>query len=337
MLLPFMRELIVGPTPLHLINAPTPGSGKGLLSNITALIATGRPPRSFSWTTNSEEVRKTITSFLTANAIGVIGVDNIAGPLDSHVWAKVLTDQVWTERILGTNTVAGGGGGIPIRATWYGTGNNVPLSNETVRRVLHIRLVPDCENPEDRPEGSFQHPHLEGWVMQERGRLVHAALTLAPFAYRVREAGRLPKVPRAWGSYESYNTLMGGLMALLDMKGWRGNVDELRESSDTEMATWRALVPEWWRVHPAKEMTAAEVFAFAEQQSLLPEDLADETRSLKSRVTQFGQMLHRYSDRVIGGYRIGRRLIRGRTMYRVRVNSEATAGVAAAESAPLPF
>ena len=40
-LLPFVRRMIEGPTPLHLIEAPSVGSGKGLLANVVAIIATG--------------------------------------------------------------------------------------------------------------------------------------------------------------------------------------------------------------------------------------------------------------------------------------------------------
>ena len=33
-ILRFVRLLIEGPTPLHLIESPTPGSGKGLLADV---------------------------------------------------------------------------------------------------------------------------------------------------------------------------------------------------------------------------------------------------------------------------------------------------------------
>jgi hypothetical protein len=63
-LLPFVRELIQGPTPLHLFTAPTPGSGKGLLVDLTSLIATGRPSLPVSAPRDDEEMRKRITAQL---------------------------------------------------------------------------------------------------------------------------------------------------------------------------------------------------------------------------------------------------------------------------------
>ncbi len=43
LLLPFVRQMIQGPTPLHLIHAPTRGTGKGLLADVAALVTLGVP------------------------------------------------------------------------------------------------------------------------------------------------------------------------------------------------------------------------------------------------------------------------------------------------------
>ena len=51
MLLPFVRELIDGPTPLHLIEKPTPGTGGTLLATVAALYTffQRRPERAKLW------------------------------------------------------------------------------------------------------------------------------------------------------------------------------------------------------------------------------------------------------------------------------------------------
>src|SRR6266545_3278770 len=64
LLLPFVRELISGPTPLHLIEAPTMGSGKGLLADALLLPALGDVPSPMAEATTDEEWRKRITSAL---------------------------------------------------------------------------------------------------------------------------------------------------------------------------------------------------------------------------------------------------------------------------------
>src|SRR5215475_1668179 len=60
-LLPFVRELISGPTPLHLIEAPTMGSGKGLLADALLLPTLGSAPTPMAEASTDEEWRKRIT------------------------------------------------------------------------------------------------------------------------------------------------------------------------------------------------------------------------------------------------------------------------------------
>jgi len=264
-----------------------------------------------AWTTSGDEIKKTLTGYLVQRASGVVGLDNIPAKFDSAVWAKILTDLYWTERLLGGNVIVG----VKIRTTWFGTGNNVTLSNEMVRRVLHIRIEPNAENPEDV---KFTKDPLEAWVLQERPRLVHAALTLARHAFVLRESGELPTVA-PWGSYEAYNNLIGGLMAAIEMPDWRANVAALRENQDDDLAPWRVLLPRW-ADHLKGEQTASEVFSFARQiDEALAAPLLDEDRSLRARTTTFGIALHAIVGRVIGGYVVQkpRTSNRGR-MYTIR-------------------
>jgi hypothetical protein len=43
LLLPFVRRMINGPTPLHFVEAPCNGAGKSLLCDIISIVATGEP------------------------------------------------------------------------------------------------------------------------------------------------------------------------------------------------------------------------------------------------------------------------------------------------------
>lgn len=62
MLLAFVREFIKGTTPLHLIDATTSGSGKGLLADCCTVVATGREAGKGPELRDQEEARKFITS-----------------------------------------------------------------------------------------------------------------------------------------------------------------------------------------------------------------------------------------------------------------------------------
>src|SRR5262249_21219712 len=64
LLLPFVRQLIDGPTPLHLFDAPVEGSGKTLLANAITIVATGHHAEPMGECSQDEEIRKRITAVL---------------------------------------------------------------------------------------------------------------------------------------------------------------------------------------------------------------------------------------------------------------------------------
>ena len=314
LLLPFMRELIDGPTPLHGISAPTPGTGKGLFTNAGAWIATGKDARMFTWKEDEAELSKTITSFLVSNSGGVLGVDNMEGTVESGVFAKLLTLTTWAERMLGTNAISGGDG-VPNRAVWFVNGNNIGFSGEIGRRTLYIRMVADVENPETRT--GFRHPKLREWIFAERGRLVHAALTLARYAFQLREVGQLPKLTTTpMGSFEAYDELMGGLMGAIGRGGWQGNRDRLRQRSNSDVEKLRDLVGAWARYAAAgQNMTAGELYDLAVRDRVLPDDLEGMDKGGAAR--ELGKAIGKLEDQVVGEHRVVVRSHGGRKVYKL--------------------
>src|SRR5260370_31002941 len=89
-LLPFVREVIEGPTPLHAYTAPTAGSGKGLLVELTSIIATGHPALPVSAPREDEEMRKRITSQL-RRGTPIIVLDNLIAKLEPASLSAALT------------------------------------------------------------------------------------------------------------------------------------------------------------------------------------------------------------------------------------------------------
>jgi hypothetical protein len=66
-----------GFSPLHLIDAPTQGSGKTLLAKLISMVATGTAIPSMTEATSGDEWRKKITATL-LNAPSVIFLDNLS-------------------------------------------------------------------------------------------------------------------------------------------------------------------------------------------------------------------------------------------------------------------
>ena len=99
-ILPHVKELISGNTPLHMIEAPTPGTGKSLLADIIVLPSTGRVAPAMIEASSNAEWRKRITAMLLEAPTFVL-IDNIRRPLDSSALAGVLTTKTFADRILG--------------------------------------------------------------------------------------------------------------------------------------------------------------------------------------------------------------------------------------------
>jgi hypothetical protein len=166
---PFVRPMIDGPTPLFLVEAPTRGTGKGLLADVISLVTTGSRAQVMVQT-NDSEFDKRITSLLSGSS-AVILLDNVHR-LSGVTLAAALTATVWRGRRLGQSRMLT----LPNTALWLATGNNVKLDDDMPRRIVPIRLDPEMERPEYRT--GFKHPRLLEWVKANRTELVSACLSI---------------------------------------------------------------------------------------------------------------------------------------------------------------
>lgn len=240
-LTPFGRHAFAGPSPLNLIDANVPGAGKGLLTDVTATIAFGRPMPRMAAPINDDEFRKKITTIAFAAETAIL-IDNVAGSLGSPSFDAALTSCSWTDRMLGENTQLT----LPLSTIWYATGNNIVLAGDTPRRTLHIRLNVQVENPEQRTD--FEHPDLHTWVKENRPRLAVAALTIMR-AYFV--AGRPDQQLPPWGSFQGWSNLIRESIT------WLGMVDpgvarqKMTEQANDEANFLRRFLAGWEEIDPA--------------------------------------------------------------------------------------
>jgi len=171
LLLPFVRELIDGSTPLHLIEKPTPGTGAGLLAEALTFPSAGRQISTMTEGRDEDEWRKRITAKL-MTAPTVVWIDNLRRRLESSAVSAAVTTPTWEDRLLGHSEMIR----VPVRCAWLATGNNPALSSEIARRTVRIRLDAKVERPWLR-EG-FRHPDLRQWMNENRGELIWGALTI---------------------------------------------------------------------------------------------------------------------------------------------------------------
>ncbi|ANB34402.1 hypothetical protein M2324_000380 [Rhodovulum sulfidophilum] len=235
LLLGFLRGMIDGPTPLHLIEKPAPGTGATLMVDAITGILTGAGASVMTEGRDDEEWRKRVTAKL-RQIPSIVLIDNLRATLDSSALAAALTAPFWEDRILGHSEMAR----LPIRCLWIATGNNREFSNEMARRLVRIRLDPHTDRPWQRSD--FRHPDLMSWVRANRSRLVAACLTLCQAWIAV---GR-PRGGRSIGSFENWAHVLGGVLEVAGIPGFLGNLEEMMESSDSEGAAWNAFIGAWW-------------------------------------------------------------------------------------------
>ncbi|MEX0718434.1 MAG: hypothetical protein WD066_17705 [Planctomycetaceae bacterium] len=294
------RRAFSGPAPLFLIDANVRGSGKSMLTDLIAIIFTGRNMPRFANPASDDEARKRITALAIAGDPLVL-IDNIAATLGSASLDAALTSTVWKDRRLGASEIVE----FPLRAVWFASGNNLILRADTSRRVCHCRLDSPMENPEERT--GFAHPNLLRYVHQNRGPLLAAGLTVLR-AFHL--AGRPDAKLTPWGSFEGWSGLVRNAVAWVDLPDPGETRRELQEQSDQDAAALRTLFAGWADLAPPAEgLTAAEIMA----QLNLPQcaDLREALTVLANPPAgkpldslRIGYGLRRFKGRVIDGCRL---------------------------------
>ena len=235
---PTLRHAIVGQVPAGVNTATKAGTGKTIMQEMMGVISTGR------WTPMSNppfkrdddaEWSKVITAVLIKGST-IICFDNVDGLLRSPSLASAITAKVYSGRILGfSKTVE-----IPVNVSWFVNGNNIQLGGDLPRRCYWIRLDAKMSRPWERK--GFKHKDLGAWVMENRGQLIAAILTMAK-AWYVAGCPK-PNTPKL-GSFESWCDTIGGILQFAGITGFLGNQEKMYELSDVEGQEWEMFLLAW--------------------------------------------------------------------------------------------
>lgn len=282
--LPFVRHLIDGATPLHLIEACLRGTGKGLIAETMSLVWTGGTAEPMAFPKSEEEAEKRIMSTLMSGACGIL-IDNVY-KLNSPALCVALTTQKYQGRILGRSEMRS----IPNNAVWIATGNNIELSDEIVRRSVSIRLDSNTARPEER--NNFRHPNLVQWVRKNRSHIVSACLSIV----QKWVSADMPKGSATLGRFESWAGIMDGILAVAGVPGFLKDRDRLHSQNDQESTEWSAVVNMWYSRHGERAITAKDVLIILVKSELLLDVWAG--RSELAGQQRLGHSLSTKRDRV---------------------------------------
>jgi len=249
LLTPLVRYTV--PTaPFHLISARRAGSGKSLLADAAALLATGKTATILDLADDDDEQEKRLLSVFMAGDL-VVNLDNLERPLGGAHLNKALTAETFTGRILGLSKNAT----VPTTAAWFGTGNNVIVKEDMTRRVVLCLLDPQTEAPEKRE----YERNLSEWIPANRPALVMAALT----ALRAYVAAGKPKQPvPPMGSFEDWHRLVRSTLIWLGEADPLGDTEQMEDTDPTRIKL-RALMFAWHHAFKSIPTTCKEAVAKA--------------------------------------------------------------------------
>jgi hypothetical protein len=239
-LAPMVRSMHHGNTPLHLVVAPMPRTGKTKLVECIALAHTAHAAHTVPIGKEDKDWQAQVTAALTSGPVMAL-LDNLPTDrtLDSASLASLFTSVRWEARRYGRNDEV-----LKLRnnTIWAATGNNPRLSSELTWRSMLIELSADCPNPAQRT--GFRHDNLEGWTLQNAGRLVSALGTLV----RAWVCAGMPAGSQRLGGFAEHVAIIGGILDVVGVPGFLGNSDKLLAGMDRE-ATEAADFLNWWWHH----------------------------------------------------------------------------------------
>jgi putative DNA primase/helicase len=295
LLLPFVMDLVDGPTPLHFIEAPSPGTGKTLLAFAIGNAVTGKQIATKTECRDEDEWRRTITSGL-RNSPEFYLIDNVEKPLESAALTGALSSTVWEDRILGkSETIV-----LPIRTVWVGTGNNPAFSNQMARRVVPIRLDAEVQKPWLEGKKTYKHEPLLPWVKSFRPLIFWGILTI--IQNWIAQGCPDPKGLPPFGSFEEYRRVIGGILQTAGIHGFLGNLQGFYRSSDKETQILDHFIQCWWDSFQDNGVGVNELYPLVKNK-FIPLELG-KNQSEHSERSAMGKILSGLRDRRIGQYRI---------------------------------
>jgi hypothetical protein len=224
--------------PMFAFRAPKMRSGKTMLADCVALIATSRPCAVMSQAeTQTAEQKRLLAALL--NGDSVICYDNVDREFGGAAISQALTQATITDRLLGFSRMVT----APTAATFLATGNNLTFAGDITCRVVPCDLDPQREHPEER---TFMR-NLYEWIPQHRGRLVAAALTILR-GYQA--AGRPEQRVPAWAGFDAWSKMVREAVVwagFADPAAGRPRLEEtdpVRVQLAGLLSAWREYLPD---------------------------------------------------------------------------------------------
>lgn len=286
MLLPFVRNLINGPTPLHIWNAPLRSSGKSYAAALCILPFCEPSPTPEK--SSAEEWRKSLLAELQTGPSHIF-LDNLKGNLNSSALDMAITSGVFRDRATGTGEMVS----APARCVWVATANNAELSEDAATRSILIQIDPNCENPESREFAG----NPQEFIRRNRAKVCGAILTLVR-AWQAAGAPNYSGPNRC--RFPEWARVLGGILEVADICGFLDNIAEQRASIGGDaQSEWHEFTSLWFEAFGETFVGTRELLPLA----LKVENLAatlEKSQGDAAKSQALSRLLKKRRDRVFG-------------------------------------
>lgn len=292
LLTPIIRPCVVN-TPIHLIHATKPRTGKSLLAEtFLGTVLYGQPIAITTLPEDEGERQKKIFGFLREGR-AFMNLDNVADFIDSPSIAALLTASAVEDRPMREHQIVS----VPNRLCVVMTGNHVKATEEIVERCVPVLLQSELEDPSART--TFQHPDLHGYLAAQSTKLLEALLGLVVLWHR---KGRPPGAKHHMGGFDAWAAVIGGVLEqtpwLDNARRWRREANPHREDLASFIRLWHAEAQEFPR-------SASDLSLIAQRANLFP--ACFKSQSQHGCVQSFvAKVLKPSRDSNVGGYFVRR-------------------------------
>ena len=229
---PVLRAALGPAVPMHVVTAPSPGTGKSYLADVASAISLGERCPVTAVAPKEEETEKRLVGDA-LDGTPIISLDNCNGVLAGGDFLAQVTERpVLRVHALGSSDRFR----INNTFTVFGNGNNIVIYADMARRVVRSRLDANSDSPLNR---TFTGDPV-ATVLDDRGRYVAAVLTIA----RAYIAAGMPKKPHRVPSYELWSDMVCGSLMWLK---WPNPADTMTlvAADDPAGAELAAVLTAW--------------------------------------------------------------------------------------------
>jgi len=288
LLLTAIARPVLPAAPMHCVDSPEAGSGKSLLVDAAAILASGGPASVMDFGRDAVEAGKRLDAMMLAGD-SLIAIDNVELPLEGAVLCQALTQTTRRIRVLGGHTVVT----IPCVQLITATGCNLTLRGDIVRRAIICRL--DAKT--DRPELRVIDQDLLAEVREMRREIVGDLITMM-LAYQ--RAGHPHTGVSPLGGFGAWSRMVRHALIWAGEADPCGSMDQIR-GNDPSRQNLALVLGAWHAAFGKDAATSAEAVARAEDDAGLREALAvvcEKRGVLDTRV--LGYWLRGHRDRRSG-------------------------------------